>query len=179
MIKALREAVTGVWSMLVGLKITGINFFQPQVTVHYPRQTVDSLEGYRGHIELVAQDEDAFASKCVACGTCYQLCPSSCIDLKAKAAERQPKPVLPPHPDMAALPLEFRQKFMHPAESIKEPDYFHLDYNYCSLCGLCVQNCPAGALKFSSDVYLAGYSRQEFEYDLLARLRYQAQKKEN
>lgn len=177
MIKTLKEAVTGVWSMLVGLKITGINFFQPQVTVHYPRQTAP-LEGYRGHIELVAKEDEPYKSKCVACGTCYQMCPSSCIDLRAKPQVNDSQPVLPPHPDMAGLPLEFKRKLMHPAESVKEPEYFNLDYNYCSLCGLCVQNCPAGALRFSSDVYLAGYSRQEFEYDLMARLRYQAQKKE-
>ncbi|WP_035243840.1 4Fe-4S binding protein [Desulfonatronovibrio hydrogenovorans] len=179
MIKTLREALTGVWSMLVGLKITGKNFFQPQITVHYPRKTVESLEGYRGHIELVPKDDDPAATKCIACGTCYQLCPSSCINLRTRQQPSGSKQMLPPHPDMAFLPLELKQKFIHPHEVVREPESFHLDYNYCSLCGLCVQNCPANALRFSSDVYLAGYSRQEFEYDLLARLRYQAQKKEN
>ncbi len=178
MIKTLREAAEGVWSMLVGLKITGKNFFQPQITVHYPRKTVDSLEGYRGHIELVSKEEEPGASKCIACGTCYQLCPSGCISLRAKHQTGQTSAVLP-HPDMAGLPLELKQKIQHPADVIREPESFHLDYNFCSLCGLCVQNCPAGALRFSSDVYLAGYSRQEFEYDLLARLRLQADKKEN
>ncbi|WP_045215964.1 4Fe-4S binding protein [Desulfonatronovibrio magnus] len=178
MIKELREAVTGVWSMLVGLKITGKNFFQPQVTVHYPRQTVESLEGYRGHIDLVAKEEDPYESKCIACGTCYQLCPSSCIDLRARQQGAKAQEILPPHPDMVNMPIELKKKVAHPEEMVREPEYFYLDYNYCSLCGLCVQNCPSGALKFSSDVYLAGYSRQEFEYDLLARLRYQAQKKE-
>jgi NADH-quinone oxidoreductase subunit I len=31
-----------------------------------------------------------------------------------------------------------------------------------------------GSLRFSEDVYLAGFTKQEFEYDLLTRLRGQA-----
>ena len=41
----------------------------------------------------------------------------------------------------------------------------------CSLCGLCVQTCPVSSLAFSKDVYLAGGSRKDFEFDLLKRLR--------
>lgn len=170
MIQNLRQAMTDVWSMLVGLKVTTTNFFQPTITVHYPRATVDSLEGYRGHIELVATDEDPKRPRCIACGACAQLCPSSCITVRIKQTVSA-RPVLPPHPDIANLPLEFRQKFSHPMEMDREPKSFHLDYNYCSLCGLCVQNCPAGAIRFSQDVYLASEILEDFQYDLLAQMR--------
>ncbi|MCA1742358.1 MAG: 4Fe-4S binding protein [Desulfovibrionales bacterium] len=153
MIKTLKEAVSGVWSMLVGLKVTGINFFQPQVTVHYPRQTAP-LEGYRGHIELVAKDSDPYESKCVACGTCALLCPSQCISMKIDKSGLPQKTHRAVHPDMKELPLDLRH--IHPEKMDKKPRQFHLDFNYCSLCGLCVQNCPSKALRFSSDVYLAG-----------------------
>ncbi|MFO7727088.1 MAG: 4Fe-4S binding protein [Desulfonatronovibrio sp.] len=179
MIKTLRQAVTGVWSMLVGLKVTGRSFFQPQITVHYPRNTVESLEGYRGHIELVPQEKDPYQSKCIACGTCVLLCPSQCISLRVDKRNLPRKVNRSGHPGMKEMPLDLKHKHVHPEKMDKKPRYFHLDFNYCSLCGLCVQNCPTGALRFSSDVYLAGYSRKEFEYDLLARLNYQAQKKES
>ncbi len=179
MIKTLREAVTGVWSMLVGLKVTGKSFFQPQITVHYPRQTVESLEGYRGHIELVPRSSDPYRSKCIACGTCVKLCPSHCITLKVEKPPVPGKKVEVHPPDIDLTPLNMKQHAVHPRKMDKHPRTFNLDFNFCSLCGLCVQNCPSKALRFSNDVYIAGYSRKEFEYDLLARLRRQAQKKEH
>ena len=51
-----------------------------------------------------------------------------------------------------------------------------LTYHTCSLCGLCAQNCPSAALRFSQNVYLAGTARENFEIDLMARLRRQAEK---
>ncbi|SDB37963.1 NADH-quinone oxidoreductase subunit I [Desulfonatronum thiosulfatophilum] len=173
MIKTLREAMTGAWSMLVGLKVTTSNFFQPTITVHYPRETVDTLEGFRGHIELVCTEDDPLRSKCITCGACAQLCPSNCITVRGQRTVLE-SAILPPHPDILALPLEFRKKVSHPAEMHREPESFHLDYNYCSLCGLCVQNCPAGAIRFSSDVYLASEQLEDFQYDLLVRMRAQA-----
>ena len=49
-----------------------------------------------------------------------------------------------------------------------------LNYSLCSLCGLCVQSCPTGAIRFSQNVYLVGRTREELELDLMARLKSQA-----
>ncbi len=168
-VKSIRETVAGMWSLLVGMKVTSKNFIQPNITVHYPRQSVKSLEGYRGHIELVPNEDDPFKSKCIACNSCVRICPSACISLKAS------KPKKAAAKEGAADGAEDKKA---PAKKAKpELLSFVLDYNYCCLCGLCVQSCPSGALRYSSDVYLAGFSRQEFVIDLLARLQYQAQKK--
>jgi NADH-quinone oxidoreductase subunit I len=58
----------------------------------------------------------------------------------------------------------------------KELEAYHLNYNLCSLCGTCVEKCPVGSLRFSQNVYLAGYTRKDFEFELLSRLRSQAEK---
>jgi NADH-quinone oxidoreductase subunit I len=58
----------------------------------------------------------------------------------------------------------------------KEVEAFYLNYNLCSLCGTCVEKCPVGSLKFSQNVYLAGFSRKDFEFELLSRLRGQAER---
>ena len=57
---------------------------------------------------------------------------------------------------------------------MKTPKGFILDYNYCSLCGLCVQSCPVDSLRFSTEVYIADPSKKTFVYDLMARLKAQA-----
>jgi NADH-quinone oxidoreductase subunit I len=59
-------------------------------------------------------------------------------------------------------------------KTLRVLDGFSLNYNLCSLCGLCVQSCPVSSLTFSQDVYLAGGSRKDFEFDLLLRLKNRA-----
>ncbi|SDO05686.1 NADH-quinone oxidoreductase subunit I [Desulfonauticus submarinus] len=177
----LKEAFDGLVSLIVGLKITGENFLKPNVTIHYPREVVTptGLEGYRGHIELVPKENNPFVPKCIACGLCENICPSGCIKIKIVKEPIETKTVHTPHPDIQDTPLDIKHKVAPPPKMRKKLFSFELDYNYCSLCGLCVQNCPAGSLKFSKDIYLAGYSRKEFEFDLLARLQNQARQKQN
>ncbi len=170
MIKTLRETIGGLWSLLVGMKITAINFKSPEITVHYPRQVVPDLEGFRGHIELVPKEDDPFKSKCTACSNCVRICPTSCISMKAAKPKKKEAP--------AAEAEGSQEPAAKKPKAKPEPVLFELNFNYCSLCGLCVQSCPTNALRFSDDVYLAGFTRQEFVFDLLARLQNQAQKKE-
>ncbi|EGJ49958.1 4Fe-4S dicluster domain-containing protein [Desulfocurvibacter africanus] len=167
------KKVASMWSLIVGLRVTTKNFFQPQVTVHYPRQSVDNLSTFRGHIELVGQPKDPATPRCITCMLCATVCPSQCISItKAKAPPPEPAKKLPDHAEGPLVPPEKAEP--PKAKVIKTPGSFELNFNTCSLCGMCVQNCPVSSLRFSTDVYAAGFSRQEFEYDLMARLRLQA-----
>ncbi|MGX9364471.1 4Fe-4S binding protein [Desulfoplanes sp. PS50] len=151
----IRQAIKGLYSLIIGLGITGRALFSKTKTVHYPRQTVDNIDTYHGHIEFVPTDEPSHFSKCIACGTCVRNCPSQCITM-----------------EKAELPPEIGEdgKLQKPKKA-KYPSLFEVDYNYCSLCGQCVENCPTKALRFSTDVYLAGFSRSDFDYDLIERSR--------
>ncbi len=161
--------ITDLWSLVVGLFITGKNFAKPQITVHFPRQAVDNLATYKGHIELVGKEEALATPKCTACGMCARVCPSSCIVVTAKTAEPEPLPEGAEAPDVDAKPAK--------RKTLREPEIFELDYNLCSLCGLCVEVCPVAALRNSTNVYLAGLTREEFEYDLIKRLKKEAAEK--
>ena len=174
-LKNLSNAVSGLWSLVVGLKITGVEFFRPWLTVHYPRQEVINLGTYRGHIDLVPQDNNPKLPKCIMCCKCAEICPSGCIhiDMHIKGDDGPARPD-ECHTIMVGPGIEipFSGRKLPPADVIdRELDTFHLNYNYCSLCGLCVQTCPVGSLKFSRDSYLAGTSRKDFEFDLLQRLK--------
>ena len=57
----------------------------------------------------------------------------------------------------------------------KDPARFSYDFSLCSLCGTCVESCPADSLRFSHEIYQAGFDRKDFHFDLLARLRGQAE----
>ncbi len=157
LVRAFGKALAGLGSLVAGLAVTWRNFLLPHVTVHYPRQVIsfDRLESFRGHIELGPDPESPGQPLCVACGLCAKVCPSNCITIQTGKA-----PALPG------------------GKEKKIPVVFTVDFTRCSLCGLCVQGCPAGGLRFSHDLYSVGFSREEFHYDLLARLQGAAPPKE-
>ena len=49
-----------------------------------------------------------------------------------------------------------------------------VEQKLCNTCGACAAVCPVDAIRFSRNAYLVGTSRQNFELDLLARLKSQA-----
>lgn len=170
--KKLIDNVTSLWSLVVGLKVTGRNFMDENVTVHYPRRTVtpEQLEGFRGPLELVGKPKDPAKPKCIACMMCVTACPSKCLTVvKAKA----PKPT---EAEVQAMKeAEERGEKVKKPKAPKEPAKFFYDFSLCSLCGSCVENCPVDSLRYSSNVYLTVTDRKELKMDLLARLAGQAE----
>jgi len=134
MMKALKELFTGFKSLLVGMKITLQQFFKPQVTVHYPHESLKMPKRYRGHIMLV---KDAITGKsvCIACKSCEKACPSDCIVVDGVKRE---------------------------GEKRKSVSEFKLDFTKCSLCGSCVEVCPVDALAFSREYNLASTTKTQY-----------------
>jgi len=143
MIDYLKEVISGTWSLFVGLGITIRYFFQPVVTVQYPYQTLPMAPRFRGHIELV-KDEETGETRCIVCGMCQKACPSHCITVNGEKREGVQGKVL---------------------------TEYTLDFTRCSLCGLCVENCKPEAITFSKDYNLAGPSREAYVFDLVKRMK--------
>lgn len=141
MVAYFTEIYHGLISLLVGMGITFKEFFKPTVTVAYPYETLTMCARYRGHIELVPDEEGN--SKCVVCGLCEKACPSDCISLAGEKPEGGKKKVL--------------SKYV-------------LDFTRCSLCGSCVEACTFGAIDFSKEYNLASRRKEDFIFDLLHRL---------
>jgi NADH-quinone oxidoreductase subunit I len=174
--RSLIKALKGLWSLAVGLRITAVELVKPQITVHYPREEVKNLVSYRGHIELVPLDADLQTPRCIICWRCVDNCPSRCITLrmhvKGEEAGRAADPGLRLAPD---IQVPYSQHRTPPPDVIERVlDVYRLSYSLCSLCGLCVQNCPVDAIRFTGNAYLVGTTRQTFDIDLLARLRQRA-----
>jgi NADH-quinone oxidoreductase subunit I len=170
--KRLFKTLQGLWSLVVGLKITGVELFKPWLTVHYPRQEVDNLAGFRGHIELVPAENDPGTPRCIMCWKCVEICPSRCISLRLHAAGEAAASDDPGLMLAPALKSPYSAHLAPPPDKIERVlDSYRLNYSLCSLCGLCVQSCPVDAIRFSRNAYLVGTTRQDFELDLLARLR--------
>ncbi len=136
------EIYTGGKSLLVGLGVTFKALISPVVTVQYPRELTEISPNMRGHIDLV-KDPETGKSSCIVCGLCAKNCPCGCITVKGEKQEGVKGKVL--------------TKFV-------------LDFSMCSLCGLCVESCKPSAIEFSNEYELAGFSREDFIYDLIKRL---------
>jgi len=171
----LKKIVKDLWSMVVGMKVTGKEFLKPKLTVHYPRKEVTNLDTYRGHCKLVAREDDPFTPKCIMCGICIENCPSGCLSMIVRVVGEDRSRTV-----SKVGELMLGRQVILPGSLKKDPpigyvgrvlDSFRLDFSYCSLCGLCVQNCPVSSLGWSHDVYLVGRNRQAFKFDLLEQLR--------
>lgn len=141
MVAYFTEIYHGLISLLVGMGITFKEFFKPTVTVAYPYETLTMCARYRGHIELVPDEEGN--SRCVVCGLCEKACPSDCISLAGEKPEGGKKKVL---------------------------NKYVLDFTRCSLCGSCVEACTFGAIDFSKEYNLASRRKEDFIFNLLHRL---------
>lgn len=141
MVAYFTEIFNGLMSLIVGMGITFREFIKPPVTVSYPYETLTMCDNFRGHIELLA-NEEGFA-KCVVCGMCARACPSACISMKGVKPEGSKKKVL---------------------------TSYTLDFTKCSLCGSCVESCNFGAIDFSKEYNLASTRKEDFIFDLLKRL---------
>lgn len=137
------DIIYGGKSLLTGLAITAREFFSPVVTEQYPYEVPTMTPLFRGHTELIGNEETGLPN-CVVCGACPRACPSSCITLEGKKAESGKGRVL---------------------------TRYILDFSKCSLCGLCVESCKFNALRFSRDYNLVSFDKDDFIYmDLMKRL---------
>ena len=82
--KYIRNIYRGVYTVLVGMRVTIRQFFEPNVTHQYPyehdfekkRNVREISKGYRG--QLYNRTED-----CIGCKKCEMICPVDCITIDA------------------------------------------------------------------------------------------------
>lgn len=141
MVAYFTEIFQGLLSLVTGMRITFKEFFSPTVTVAYPYETLTMCDRYRGHIELIGDEEGN--AKCVVCGLCARACPSNCITLDGEKPEGAKRKVL---------------------------TSYVLDFTKCSLCGSCVESCNFGAITFSKEYNLVSTRKEDFIFNLLQRL---------
>jgi len=74
--------------------------------------------------------------KCIACGICERICPTTCIELVEVEDEK--------------------------LGTVKRPQ---VNVGRCMMCGYCAEYCPVDAMTVTPDFELAGYTREDLIYD--------------
>ncbi|MBI4564637.1 MAG: ferredoxin [Planctomycetes bacterium] len=77
MVRWAADMVRGLYTVLVGMKITAGYLGRPPVTMHYPDEKWQMPENFRG---LIKCDMDA----CIVCDLCVKACPVECITIDWK-----------------------------------------------------------------------------------------------
>jgi len=138
---------SGVWSLLVGMKVTGSYFFRPWtiVTQQYPenrrghgkksKKQLVMFDRFRG--ELTMPHNENNEHKCTCCGICEMNCPNGTIEVISMSITNE----------------EGKKK------RILDKHIYRL--GMCTFCALCVKTCPSAALAFSQEFEHAVFDREK------------------
>ena len=114
----------GIWTLLIGMKVTGKYFFTPwkNVTQQYPenRDQLVMFERFRGEVIMTHNENNEHL--CTGCGICEINCPNGSIEIISKS-------ILTP---------DGKKK------RIIDQHIYHL--GMCTFCNLCIKACPTGAI---------------------------------
>jgi NADH-quinone oxidoreductase subunit I len=144
-IKYISGILKGVWSLLVGMKVTGSYFFRPWtiVTQQYPenrkgrgkksRKKLEMFDRFKG--EVVMPHNENNEHKCTGCGICEINCPNGTIEVISKTIMTE----------------DGKKK--------RAIDKHIYRLGMCTFCALCVKTCPSNALAFSQEFEHAVFNR--------------------
>jgi NADH-quinone oxidoreductase subunit I len=128
----LRGIWEGIWTVLVGMRITWRHLFTRSVTLQYP--TVKWPLPPKSRMRLFMKYED-----CIGCGQCVRACPVQCIYLKN---EKRP-------PDAPPIWAANGQAIkLHVA-------VFDIDMSLCCYCNLCTYPCPTDCIYMTPEFEFA------------------------
>ncbi|MBI5472286.1 MAG: NADH-quinone oxidoreductase subunit I [Ignavibacteriae bacterium] len=124
-----RNIWEGVWTVLVGMKITFMHMFTPAVTIQYPDVRLKLPERARNRLYVNMDD-------CIGCDQCSMACPVDCITIETLKST--------PDVDLGLTSVGTKKRLY--------VTRFDIDIAKCCYCGLCVPPCPTECIKMT-DVY--------------------------
>jgi len=109
------------WELLVGLSITGSEFFKRKKTVQFPEEKTPKSPRYRGLLALrrYANGEE----RCIGCKLCEAVCPALAIKIESEQRE----------------------------DGTRRTTRFDIDAFKCIHCGLCEQACPVDSIVLTDE----------------------------
>lgn len=125
----LKNTWDGLYTVLVGLKITWKHLFVPSVTLQYPEERAKLPERTRNRLFVNIND-------CIGCMQCATACPVNCIDIETIKGSPT---------DMPGETSKGKKKALWVTK-------FEIDIAKCCFCQLCVFPCPTECIEMT-DIY--------------------------
>jgi NADH-quinone oxidoreductase subunit I len=104
------------WELLIGMSVTGRNFFRKKVTLRYPEEKTPQSVRFRGlHAQRRYPNGE---ERCIACKLCEAVCPALAITIESDVG-----------PD-----------------GTRRTTRYDIDLFKCIYCGFCEEACPVDAI---------------------------------
>jgi formate hydrogenlyase subunit 6/NADH:ubiquinone oxidoreductase subunit I len=147
----------GLFTILIGMKVTFRHLFIPAVTIQYPTVKPQMPERERNRLYVNMDD-------CIGCDQCARACPVNCIEIET----------------VKSLPEEDLGKTSNGKKKALWVTTFNIDFAKCCYCQLCVFPCPTECI-YMTDVYeFSEFTRENLLYDFVTLLPVERiQKKKN
>jgi NADH-quinone oxidoreductase subunit I len=136
-----RDIWEGVWTVLVGMKITWNHLFTPAVTIQYPDVRLKLPERARNRLYVNIDD-------CIGCDQCSAACPVDCITIQTIKST--------PDVDLGLTSKNTKKRLYVPV--------FDIDIAKCCYCGLCVPPCPTECIKMTEVYEFSEFDREKLVY---------------
>jgi len=131
----------GIWTVLIGMKVTFRHLFIPAVTIQYPDVKVPLPERVRNRLYVNMDD-------CIGCDQCSRACPVECIEIET----------------VKSIPGEDLGITSNGKKKALWVTKFNIDIAKCCYCQLCVFPCPTECI-YMTDVYeFSEYERENLIY---------------
>jgi len=140
MVNYFKNIWLGIYTVLVGMKLTLIHLFQRNVTIQYPDERYPIPDNARNRLYL---DPDL----CDACNRCVRACPVKCITVESIRAVPGKTPSLK-NGDKRNMWVTLYQ----------------IDFAKCCFCGLCTEPCPTNAINHTTEFEYSSYKREDLIY---------------
>lgn len=140
--KYLQNTWDGIWTVLVGMKITFKHLFVPSVTIQYPDVKVPLPERVRNRLYVNMDD-------CIGCLQCERACPVNCISIDT----------------VKALPTDDLGKTSNGKKKALWVTKFDIDFAKCCYCQLCVFPCPTDCIQMTDVYEFSEYKRSNLKYN--------------
>lgn len=141
----LKNTWDGIYTVLVGMRITFKHLFTPAVTIQYPEVKVKLPDRVRNRLYVNIDD-------CIGCDQCSRACPVSCIEIDT----------------VKSIPGEDLGTTSNGKKKALWVTKFDIDIAKCCYCQLCVFPCPTECI-YMTDVYeFSEYERANLLYKFSA-----------
>ena len=138
----LKNSWDGIWTVLIGMRITFMHLFTRSVTIQYPDVKLPLPERVRNRLYVNMDD-------CIGCLQCERACPVSCIEIET----------------VKSLPSEDLGKTSNDKKKALWVTKFDIDFAKCCYCQLCVFPCPTECI-YMTDVYeFSEFNRESLIYN--------------
>jgi len=136
-----RNVWDGIFTVLIGMKITWSHLFTRAVTRQYPIVKAKLPERARNRLYVNMDD-------CIGCDQCAMACPVDCITIETVKST--------PDMDLGLTSVGTKKRLY--------VTRFDIDIAKCCYCGLCVPPCPTECITMTDVYEFSEYERQSLVY---------------